>query len=170
MTKKEIRVSYIDYENISVWFRKMWKYIDWGRFYIYLKDKYKITNSKIFIWYIEQNKNIYTELASFWYDLIFRDAIIWWNGRIKSNIDTDLVLEASIDYYENSLSWAILVSCDWDFDCLIKFWYQKNIFLRLFATKQWDISLLLKKNTKALDIIYISDIGHDILKEIKKDQ
>ena len=165
-----LRAAYIDYENISVWFSKIWKYIDWKRFFVYLKDKYKTNEIKIFIWYLEKNKDLYEYLRICWYILVFRDAIIWSNWRIKSNIDTNLVLEANIDYYEKWLSWAILVSCDWDFDCLVRFWYDKWIFLRLFATRQWDISLLLKKYTKALDITYISDLSHDILQEIKKDQ
>ena len=141
-----------------------------SRFFVYLKEKYKMTYIKIFVWYIPTNHHIYTSLEQIGYSLRFREAVVWSTGRIKANIDTNLVAEVMIDFYENNLQQSILMSCDGDFDCLVQFLYTKNIFKRLIATKPWDLSILLKKQTRGDDVTYLTDLleSHNILQKTKK--
>ena len=63
-----------------------------------MRDKYTITNAKLFIGYIEKYDTFYKQLQSYGYEIIFREAIFT-EKRFKANVDTDLVLEVAEDYF-----------------------------------------------------------------------
>lgn len=96
-------IVYIDYQNFFVWFMKLWYSLLRDRIFVYLKDKYKAQHIKIFLWYQEKYKSLYENLPNIWYELIFRESVIGSLGREKANVDTDIVLESSRDYYERGL-------------------------------------------------------------------
>ncbi|MCE1253816.1 MAG: NYN domain-containing protein [Anaerolineae bacterium] len=64
------------------------------------------------------------------------------NGKIKGNVDAELVLHSMIQY--SNYSGAILVSGDGDFYCLAEYLEQNNKLLRLIVPNR-TYSQLLKR-------------------------
>ena len=111
--------AYIDMQNIykSFYRETNWKEIDWKKFYVFLKEKFKVKKIYLFLWYLENQKRFYDKLKSWWYELIFRQISIS-NGKIKWNVDTELTLQVISDI--NLFNKAILVTSDWDFVSVLK--------------------------------------------------
>lgn len=156
-----MRCVYVDFQNISIGLEKRWFSINRKKFYIYMRDKYTITNAKLFIGYIEKYDTFYKQLQSYGYEIIFREAIFT-EKRFKANVDTDLVLEVAEDYFTHWLQKCFLLTCDGDFDVLIRFLYKKWIMWGLFISSPGDVSFLLKKYTKETDIYQILEFGNKI--------
>ena len=54
--------AFIDSQNLNLGIRDCgWK-LDFGRFYIYLKDKYHVSKAFLFIGYVAGNEALYTYL------------------------------------------------------------------------------------------------------------
>lgn len=66
---------------------------------------------------------------------------------IKGNVDTHLVLSAAQYYYEQNYKNFILVSGDGDFDVLVEFWKEREVFDRLITPNGANASKLLKQVT-----------------------
>jgi hypothetical protein len=52
-------IIYIDAQNIHKGIEQIGRIIDMAKFYIFLKDKYRTTEIKLFIGYIAQNQKFY---------------------------------------------------------------------------------------------------------------
>ena len=97
-----------------------WK-LDFAKFFIYLKDKYKVEKVLIFIGYVAGNEALYTKLQKAGYLLIFKPTLEYKKGNkiiIKGNVDAELVMHTMIEFkkYEK----AIIVAGDGDYHCLIE--------------------------------------------------
>lgn len=87
--------------------------------------------------------------------MIFKPTIPDEDGKIKVNIDSDLVLQAMIDFdeYDN----AIIISSDGDFYSLVKYLYKKNKLGCVISPCRETCSSLLKKPAKER-IIFIDNL------------
>jgi uncharacterized LabA/DUF88 family protein len=65
------------------------------------------------------------------------------DGKVKGNIDAELVLHAMIEYpnYEQ----AIIVTGDGDFHCLIEYLKKQNKLKKLIVPNRHEFSSLLRK-------------------------
>ena len=136
-------IAYIDWQNVHLGIKNLGWIVDRNKFLIYLKKKYEIHNAKMFLWYISKYENFYDKLKWLWYELVFRKVS---DGKIvKWNIDSHLVMQSIIDYYENQLNKFFLVSWDWDFDVLVEFFKNKNKLWKLLLPNAKKCSKLLKK-------------------------
>jgi len=139
--------AYIDMQNIYKSFIREteWKNIDWKKFYIFLKDKFKIKKIYLFLWYIENQKRFYNKLKEWWYELIFRKVnnIKW---QIKWNVDTELTLQVISDL--NKFNKAILVTSDWDFASVVRKLKEEWKFERLISPTYKYCSKLLTNEAK----------------------
>ncbi|MCK5510558.1 NYN domain-containing protein [Candidatus Parcubacteria bacterium] len=141
--------AFIDSQNLNLEIQRLgWK-LDFKRFKVYLKDKYKAEKVFLFIGYIKENKVLYRFLKKCGYILIFKQIIKDNNGKIKGNVDAELVLQSMIEY--NNYDKAIIVSSDGDFNCLIKYLLKKNKLLVLLAPNFYKCSVLLKKTLFSTD-------------------
>ena len=65
--------------------------LDFARFYIYFKDKYKIDRAFIFIGYLHDNESLYTYLQQAGYIVIFKPTLFYkdkdGNKKIKGNLE-----------------------------------------------------------------------------------
>lgn len=125
---------------------KGWK-IDFRKFFIYLKDKYRIDKAFLFIGYIKENKKLYNTLKSFGYTIIFKPSIKKNDGEIKGNVDAELVLYSSAIEYQN-YDKAVVVSGDGDFYCLYEYLQKKNKLKSIIIPNMKSASSLLKKFEK----------------------
>jgi len=136
--------AFIDSQNLNLEIQRLeWK-IDFKRFFIYLKDKYKIQKAFLFIGYISKYKKLYNFLEKCGYNLIFKETVKDKNGKTKGNVDAELVLHCAKIEYEN-YDQAIIVTNDGDFKCLVQYLLENNKFLILLAPNIKKCSTLLKK-------------------------
>ena len=75
MPQKKNNYVFIDSQNLNLSIRNCgWK-LDFKRFYIYLKDKYKINKAFLFIGYVAGNESLYTFLQEAGYIVIFKPTL-----------------------------------------------------------------------------------------------
>jgi len=155
MVKKEANnYVFIDSQNLNLAIRDQGWRLDFKRFRKYLEDKYSLKKAFIFIGYIATNERLYTSLQEYGYILIFKPTLSLPDGRVKGNIDAELVLHAMIEYpnYDK----AIIVTGDGDFHCLIDFLKRQNKLERLIVPNRYKFSSLLRKF--APDMVFMNDL------------
>lgn len=162
--------AFIDSQNLNLGTSKSftkksikyngWK-LDFQKFNQYLKTKYNVHKTFLFIGYIEQNKNLYNNLERWGYTLIFKPTVIQ-HGETKGNTDSDLVLQSMIEY--KNYSKAIIIAGDGDYLCLINYLDQKNKLFKIFIPNQYSYSSLLKKFSKYF--VYVTNLQKSL--EYKK--
>jgi uncharacterized LabA/DUF88 family protein len=70
------------------------------------------------------NYGLYNKLKELGYICIFKPTLKLFNGKMKGNVDAELVLYAMLEY--SNYNKAVIVSGDGDFYCLIKYFIDKN--------------------------------------------
>lgn len=144
--KKLNNYAFIDSQNLNLGIKKLGWELDFQRFRVFLQDKFKVKKAFLFIGYIEKYTNLYEELESFGYNLVFKPVISRKNGRqevVKGNIDAELVLHSMIEF--NHYEKAVIVSGDGDFYCLIEYLNKKNKLQRVIVPNRRSYSSLLKE-------------------------
>lgn len=135
--------AFIDSQNLNLGIKEQgWK-LDFKRFRKYLWDKYHVRKAFLFIGYVPQYQSLYTSLQEDGYILIFKPTLTLQNGRVKGNVDAELVLHAMIEY--EKYDEAVIVTGDGDFACLIKHLMDKGKLLRLIVPNSNGYSSLLSK-------------------------
>ena len=71
--------------------------MDFGRFRVYLRDKYHVSKAFLFIGYVAGNESLYTYLQRAGYVLIFKPALPGGDGGTRGNVDAELVLHEMIE-------------------------------------------------------------------------
>jgi len=133
-----------------------WK-LDFKRFFIYLKEKYKVSKAFLFIGKVEGNEPLYKFLADTGYSIIFKPTLVFNDEkekRIKGNVDAELVLHAMIEFpnYDK----AIIVAGDGDYHCLIEYLISKNKLLHILIPNRYKYSSLLRSFREYF--VYVSDL------------
>jgi uncharacterized LabA/DUF88 family protein len=119
-----------------------WK-LDFKKFRIYLAYKFRVNKAFLFIGYLPDNKNLYKQLTSYGYKLIFKQTVKDSQGKPKGNVDAELVLHScAIEY--SRYDKAVIVSGDGDFRCLYEYLEKKEKLLRIIIPNEKSESSLLK--------------------------
>ncbi|HIE05857.1 MAG TPA: NYN domain-containing protein [bacterium (Candidatus Stahlbacteria)] len=113
--------------------------MDFKKFRKYLQDKYSITKAYIFIGYVPQYQNLYTNLQKYGYIIVFKPTLILPSG----NVDAELVLHAMIEY--KNYDKALIITGDGDFYCLVDYLAKKNKLLKLMIPDKNNFSSLYRK-------------------------
>jgi uncharacterized LabA/DUF88 family protein len=154
---KKIRNNYafIDSQNLNLAIRDQGWTLDFGRFRKYLADKYGVVRAFLFIGYLPTNQNLYTTLQQQGYILIFKPTLVLSDGRVKGNVDAELVLHAMIEYsnYEK----AVIVSGDGDFHCLIKYLRDRRKLEKLVIPNRQKFSSLLREFVP-MDVVFMNNL------------
>lgn len=167
-TAKSIIYAFIDSQNLNLGVQASgWK-LDFGKFRLYLKNKYHVERAYLFIGQVEGNESLYSDLQEMGYILVFKPATQYMaSGKltVKGNVDAELVLYAAAKLY-NKYDEAIIVTGDGDFFCLVEYLEEKGKLLHLM-TPNGRYSKLLKKYSS-----YIVIVGRlkKSLAQTKKDQ
>ena len=146
LNDKENNYAFIDSQNLNLGIKGCGWDLDFAKFYVYLKDKYKVEKAFLFIGYVPVNEALYTFLRKAGYIIIFKPTLECKNNgeaRTKGNVDAELVLHTMIEYpnYDK----AIIVSGDGDFHCLIEYLAKQSKFLYVFIPNRKKYSALLRK-------------------------
>lgn len=142
MKTKENNYAFIDSQNLNLAILDQGWALDFGRFRKYLSDKYGVVKAFLFIGYVPTNQDLYTALQEQGYILIFKPTLVLKNGRIKGNVDAELVLHAMIEY--QNYNKAVIVSGDGDFHCLIKYLKGRGKLEKLIIPNRSNFSSLLR--------------------------
>src|SRR3989338_9715530 len=98
MKNKENNFAFIDGQNLNLGIQSLgWK-LNFSRLRKYLTEKYSITTAYYFIGYVHGHQPLYSELQKAGYVLIFKPTVPDHDGKVKGNIDADLVMQAMIDF------------------------------------------------------------------------
>jgi uncharacterized LabA/DUF88 family protein len=135
--------AFVDSQNLNLGIKSSgWK-IDFQRFRVYLKDKYSVEKAFLFIGYIKGNEKLYADLQKFGYICIFKPTLELPDGKVKGNVDAELVLHTILekDNYEK----AVIVSGDGDFHCLVDHLIDVNKLEVVLIPNEKKYSSLLKQ-------------------------
>ena len=166
MKNKENNYAYIDGANLHKATEQLKWEFDYGKFRIWLKEKYSIAQAYLFLGLVPKYKNLYTHLQELGYTLVFKEVTYDNDGKVKGNCDADIVVKAMRDAYENNFDKALLVSSDGDYASLVAFLIEKEkikTVLSPYETKK--CSILLKRT--GVPIAYIND-QKSILEVVKE--
>lgn len=156
MKKLENNFAYIDGANLHKAIKELGWEFDYGRFRIWLSEKYGVAKAYIFIGLIPKYKDLYTYLQNAGFTLVFKEVIYDGSGKPKGNCDADLVLQATRDAYENNSKNAVIVSSDGDYAGLVKFFQEKKkLKIILSPGIRQKCSILLKRTNAP--IAYLND-------------
>jgi len=165
MKKKDNNYAFIDGQNLNLGIQSLgWK-LDYKKFRIYLKEKYKVSKACLFLGYIPINQDLYSSLQKDGYILVFKPTWPNKNGEIKGNVDADLVLQVMLDY--KKYNQAIIVTSDGDFYSLVKHLYKNNKLKYVISPYVKTCSILLKKSAKE-KIIFMGNLRKRLEYKIKK--
>ena len=137
-----------------------WK-VDFIRFRVYLKDKYRVEKAYLFVGYIPGKESLYTYLQNAGYIVIFKPTLEYKEGAIlhtKGNVDAELVLHCMIEYqnYEK----AVIVSGDGDFHCLTEHLEAQNKLAKLIIPNRKRYSALLRRFAHHIE--YLDEMEHKL--------
>ncbi|MCA9374867.1 NYN domain-containing protein [Candidatus Dojkabacteria bacterium] len=140
--------AFIDSQNLNLGTKYSGWELDFGKFRLFLRNKYNVKKAFLFIGYIEGNTSLYRYLQDSGYILIFKNVLEIKNGEkitYKGNVDAELVLHAMIEI--NNYHKAVVVSGDGDFFCLIEYLQEANKLEKVIVPNR-KYSSLLKKYAK----------------------
>jgi uncharacterized LabA/DUF88 family protein len=143
MYRHQDNYAFIDSQNINLSIRKQGWVLDFRKFRTYLKDKYKVTEAFLFIGYVYENQDLYTNLQKDGYILIFKPTLRLPSGKVKGNVDAELVLHAMTEYEHYDK--ALIVTGDGDFYCLVDYLFKNDKLLKLMIPDKDKYSSLFRK-------------------------
>ncbi|MDE2188285.1 MAG: NYN domain-containing protein [Patescibacteria group bacterium] len=166
--KSCINIAYIDATNLDKALRRDlgWT-LDYKKFRVWLREKYKIERAYVFIGHIPKYKDIYDELENCGFELIFKE-VVYQRGIPKGNCDSDLLMKASSDYYEGALDKAVIVASDGDYAPLVKLLHSRERIETILSPNDAKKCSILLKRTGA-SIAYIND-QRSILEKSKNEK
>lgn len=135
---------------------KGWK-LDFERFFIYLRDKYKVEKAFLFIGRVAGNENLYHFLENVGYKVIYKPTLEYKDGKekfTKGNVDAELVLHTMIEFpnYDK----AIIVSGDGDYYCLIEYLDLQKKLSKIVIPNRNSFSSLLRKYSRYM--VFVTDL------------
>lgn len=155
--KKERNIAFIDWQNLHLWTTSEdWK-VDFKRFRIYLKDKFKIDEAYIFLWFVnDEHQRMYRKIQKAWFMLEFREHntnMLWIK---KWNVDVDIVYEIMYRLLEeDDFDKIVLVTGDGDYIKMVNYLIEKERLKKiLFPNKNFSS---LYRKIKSLYGMNLSD-------------
>lgn len=146
--------AFIDSQNLNLSIQEQgWK-LDFKRFRKYLEDKYHVSKAFLFIGYVATQQSLYTALQEYGYVLVFKPTLLLAEGRVKGNVDAELVLHAMIEF--PNYTQAVIVTGDGDFHCLVEYLKKEGKLCRLLIPNRYKYSALLRRF--ASDMAFASDL------------
>ncbi len=147
MRNRENNYAFIDGANLYLGvFGQGWD-LNYGKFRIYLREKYGVQKAYIFLGHVPTYASLYKSLQSDGYILIFKPTLKDGQGNVKGNCDADLVLHAMIE--RENYDKAVIVSGDGDFYSLVEYLEKSNKLRMLLVPDGTRYSALLKPVAKS---------------------
>lgn len=164
--KKSITYAFIDSQNLNLGVRSQGWRLDFTKFRVFLRDKYKVNKAFLFIGFIPKYKKIYSSLEKAGYKIIYKPVVESSNKfkPTKGNVDAELVLHAMIEI--PNYNKAIIVSGDGDFYCLAEYLEKKGKLGKIIVPNKHYSSLLRKFRNY---IVHAGDFKSKVEKRKERD-
>lgn len=141
-------IAYIDGQNLYMGTTKSepsWK-INLARFRSYLEKKYKVSKAYYYLGFVQEGEkieNLYEEIQSAGFILVFRQHNVAMQAKKKGNVDSDIIFSIMKRLYQKEgFNKIVLVSGDGDFKMLVDFLIEENKLEKvLFPNKKFASSL-----------------------------
>lgn len=146
MKSKENNYAFIDSQNLNLGIQKLGWRLDYKKFRIYLKEKYGVSIAYMFIGFVALNQSLYDNLQEAGFILTFKPTIPDEDGKIKGNIDADMVLKAILE--KEKYNQAVIISSDGDFYSLVQYLYENKKLRIVLSPDVENCSTLLKQASK----------------------
>jgi uncharacterized LabA/DUF88 family protein len=143
MKKPQNNYAFIDSQNLNLSIRSQGWILDFRKFRQYLGRKYGVTKAFLFIGYVYENQALYTGLQKDGYILVFKPTLKLPSGKVKGNVDAELVLHAMIEY--KNYDKALVVTGDGDLYCLVDYLIKNDKLLKLMIPNKNSFSSLFRK-------------------------
>jgi uncharacterized LabA/DUF88 family protein len=156
--------AFIDSQNLHLSIREQGWTIDFRKFRKYLQDKYNINKAYLFIGYVADNQNMYTQLQKDGFILVFKPTLMLPSGKPKGNVDAELVLHTMIEY--RNYDKALIVTGDGDFYCLVDYLLKNHKLLKLMVPNRNKFSSLYRKMMG--NIVFMNNLKHKLVYMRKK--
>jgi uncharacterized LabA/DUF88 family protein len=143
MAKPQNNYAFIEGRNLNLSIRSQGWILDFRRFRQYLHDKYGVTKAFLFIGYVYENQALYTGLQKDGYILVFKPTLKLPSGKVKGNIDAEIVLHAMIEY--ESYHKALIVTGDGDLYCLVDYLVKSDKLLKIMVPNKNSFSSLFRR-------------------------
>ena len=143
MKKPQNNYTFIDSQNLNLSIRSQGWILDFRRFRQYLHDKYGVTKAFLFIGYVYENQALYTGLQKDGYILVFKPTLKLPSGKVKGNVDAEIVLHAMIEY--GNYDKALIITGDGDLYCLVDYLIKNEKLLKLIIPNKNSFSSLFRK-------------------------
>ena len=143
MRKPQNNYAFIDSQNLNLSIRSQGWILDFRRFRQYLHDKYGVTKAFLFIGYVYENQALYTGLQKDGYILVFKPMLKLPSGKVKGNVDAEIVLHAMIEY--GNYDKALIITGDGDLYCLVDYLIKNDKLLKLMIPNKNSFSSLFRK-------------------------
>ncbi len=145
MKKNKSNYAFIDGQNLFVGTQyEGWK-LDYGKFRLYLRNKYNVKKAFLFIGYVDSDSSVYSKLQQLGYILIFKNVLEIKKDKhitYKGNVDAELVLHTVLE--KPNYNKAVIVSGDGDFFCLIDHLAEEDKLKKIITPNSRYSSLLRK--------------------------
>lgn len=153
--KRNNNFAFIDGQNLYQGVSASGWQLDYFKFREYLKEKYNVSKAYFFMGFIEGNSSLYNYLQEAGFIMVFKQVVEINNKNgetdYKGNVDTELVLQAMIQY--ENFDKAVIVTGDGDFHSLLDY-FEKNNKLERLIVPSGTYSSHLKKFSGKLTPIY----------------
>ena len=143
MAKPQNNYAFIDSQNLNLSIRSQGWILDFRRFRRYINDKYGETKAFLFIGYVYENQALYTGLQKDGYILVFKPTLKLPSGKVKGNVDAEIVLHAMIEY--ESYHKALIVTGDGDLYCLVDYLVKSDKLLKIMVPNKNSFSSLFRR-------------------------
>ncbi|MCL5781991.1 MAG: NYN domain-containing protein [Patescibacteria group bacterium] len=151
--------AFIDSQNLNLGIQELgWK-LSYEKFRIYLREKYNVDKAYMFIGFVAMNQSLYDKLQEVGFILHFKPTIPDIDGKIKGNVDADLVLRTMIEW--NNYDKAVIVSNDGDFYSLVEHLYSSDKLEIVLSTNRKFCSGLLTRSARE-KIQFVDDLKEKI--------
>jgi len=97
-----------------------------------------VTKAFLFIGYVYENQALYTGLQKDGYILVFKPTLKLPSGKVKGNVDAEIVLHAMIEY--ESYHKALIVTGDGDLYCLVDYLVKSDKLLKIMVPNKNSFS------------------------------
>jgi len=167
---KEYNIAYIDAQNLHLGTNSVGRQIDFHKFRVYLKDKFKVQEAYYFLWFLdEEEQKLYTALQKAWYILIFREHSSKMKGKKKWNVDVDICFEMMKRVCEDDeFDHIVLVTGDGDYIKPVKYLIEKWKFKKILFPNKMYSSLYRQLQDRYSITLSVSDIKKKIAYTVKK--
>ncbi len=162
MKKSANNYAFIDSQNVYRGIQALGWEVDWICFRIYLEEKYSVLVAYLFIGFIPEHNDLYTELQQAGFILKFKPVLPNGQNGVKGNVDADMVLQVMLDC--EKFDQAVIITSDGDFYSLVRHLYDTNKLLVVLSPNIKTCSVLLKKTAKER-IIYMNNLKNRIGKK-----